>query len=257
MKKVVKKAWPALSAPALVFVCGSMLLTACSKDPEPVAPAADTASAASSSNNAQPTGLVKDPVKHAHTADVTKWMDQASKKTPAQIAQEEKLAREAKEKQAADAKKAMESKAAAPKTATSAIKETVTPIPAPAQATPAPVQTAAAAPATKAPEVAPATAAPAPVAKAPEPEQNTSLKLLNRVQPKYPTMAARAGIAEGSVSARLHVEADGRVSQVEILKARPAKMFDKEVIAAASQWKYAPISKAQTTVAEFSFKLDQ
>ncbi|MBC3935663.1 energy transducer TonB [Undibacterium rugosum] len=256
MKKLVNKAWPSMAAPALVFVCGSMLLSACSKDPAPVAPAADAASTANTASNiAQPTGLVKDPVKHAHTADVTKWMDQASKKTPAQIAQEEKLAREAKEKQAAEAKKAQESKTVAPKTVANTIKETVTPIPAPAQASPAPVQTAAAAAPAKAPEAAPVVVA-APVVKAPEPEQNTALKLLNKVQPKYPTAAARAGIAEGSVSARLHVETDGRVSQVEILKARPTKIFDKEVIAAAGQWKYAPVSKAQTTVAEFSFKLD-
>jgi protein TonB len=117
------------------------------------------------------------------------------------------------------------------------------PAPAPVQAAPAPVQVAAASPAPK-------------PAAAPEPEKSNVLKLLSNPAPKYPTAAARAGITEGAVSARLHIEPDGRVSQVEILKARPTKVFDKEVIAAASQWKYAPIAKGQTIVTEFNFKYD-
>jgi len=47
-----------------------------------------------------PTGIAKSRMLHKDQhADVTKWMDQASTKTPAQIALEAKLARELKEAQ--------------------------------------------------------------------------------------------------------------------------------------------------------------
>ncbi len=253
MKKAGEYSRKGIPSLAITSVLAACLLTACSKDPQPQAAPEETASAPA--NPDQPTGLVKNPVKHGHVADVTQWMDKAGTKTPQQIAAEERAAKEAKEKAekaAQEAKKAQEAKAAPAKPA---IRETVTPVtpapqaaapaPAPVQAAPAPVQVAAAAPAPS----------PKPAA-APEPEKSNVLKLLSNPAPKYPTAAARAGITEGAVSARLHIEPDGRVSQVEILKARPTKVFDKEVIAAASQWKYAPIAKSQTIVTEFNFKYD-
>ncbi|MBR7793031.1 energy transducer TonB [Undibacterium sp. FT147W] len=250
MNKVVQQPAHKRRASAFAILCTGVLITACSKTPPPEEPPKETAASAASGE--MPTGLVKNPVNHGHVADVTKWMDQASNKTAAQIAQEEKLLKEAKEKekekQALEAKRAQESKAP-PAKPTPVAREVLAAASTPAP-TPAPVVTK---PVEAAPVVA---AAPAPVvAKAAEPERIV-LKLLNSVQPKYPASAARAGVTEGVVSAKIHVEPDGKVSQVEILKARPPRHFDKEVIATVMQWKYAPISRAQTTVTEFNFKID-
>ncbi|HTD05857.1 energy transducer TonB, partial [Undibacterium sp.] len=113
-----------------------------------------------------------------------------------------------------------------------------------------------------APKIAEVTAS-APVAVMPKaaapaaaPAEQNMLKLLTSTQPNFPGAAARAGLTEGMVSARLHVDTDGKVSHVDIIKAVPAKYFDKEVVAAASSWKYAPVSSPQTKVLEFHFKLE-
>jgi len=233
-------------AALLSLCCTVALLTACSKAPPEEAPPTSTPP---SYSGPAPTGLVKNPVSHDRVADVTKWMDKASSKTPAQIAQEEKLAKEAKE---AKEKLALEAKKMPVKTAP-AMKDT----PVPTAVAAAPVSTPVA---TKAPEpapvvaAAPTTPAPAP-AKAAEPER-VVLKLLSSVQPKFPGTALRSGVTEGVVSARLLIEPDGKVSKVEIVKARPTKYFDKEVIAAASQWRYAPIPRQSTAMLEFNFHMD-
>ena len=80
--------------------------------------------------------------------------------------------------------------------------------------------------------------------------------MIAKEQPKYPRTAAQDGVTSGLVTAQVSIETDGRVSKVEIIKATPRKYFDKAVIAAAMQWKYAPISKPMTTTLEFNFKLD-
>jgi TonB family protein len=198
-----------------------------------------------------PTGLVKNPVNHGHVADVTKWMDQASNKTAAQIAQEEKLLKEAKEKekekQALEAKRAQESK---------------TP-----PAKPSPVARevlAAASPRLPRRTCRDETGRSSPGCRC-SPGSGCCkssrarahrIKTAEQCSTEIPASAARAGVTEGVVSAKIHVEPDGKVSQVEILKARPPRHFDKEVIATVMQWKYAPISRAQTTVTEFNFKID-
>lgn len=237
----------AMQRSLISMCCAAALLGACSKSAPPAEQASSPASApAEAQAGAAPTGLVKNPVRHSQVADVTQWMDQASTKTAAQLAQEEKLAREKLAQEAA--RKAQEQKQLSAKPA-STVKETVL-----AQPAPAPVQQKAPEPqvvVAKAPEPAPA---PAPV-KAAEPEKIV-FKLVNGTQPKFPNSALRAGYSEGNVSARLHVDPDGKVAQVEILKAKPAKYFDKEVVAAVSQWKYAPIARASTTTVEFSFHLD-
>jgi len=205
-----------------------------------------------------PTGIVKRAGNKDHS-DVTKWMDMASTKSPAQIAKEEKAAKDAKEAQEAklakeakaaqDAKLAQEAKALADakqiaaKAREAAKQVAVAPIEKPLEVN---------LPSTIAAAPAKATTLPSAGATAAE---VAALKVISSVQPKYPSNAAREGILEGVVSARIHIETDGRVSQVEILKANPNRYFGKEVIAAVSQWRYSPIAKPQTTLMEFAFKL--
>ncbi|MFZ6844156.1 TonB family protein [Undibacterium sp. RuTC16W] len=241
MNKVVQNEIRKFCVLLFNLFCISMFITACQKA-SPREEAASTPPAAAEPISSQPTGLVKNAIRHTEeTADVTKWMDQASTKTAAQIALEEKQAKDAK-----DAKLAAEAKALAAKTAINSrdsVKAAATTI---AQ-TPAVVQKAVEVPAA-APIVAVAAPKPAP---APEP---VTLKLLSSVQPRFPKSAEKLGIVEGTVSARLHIETDGKVSSVDILQAKPAKHFPPEVIAAVTQWKYAPISSPQTKILEFNFK---
>lgn len=234
------------------LLSSALLCAACSKSPDPEQTSTDQPPPPASTAEA-PTGLVKNPIKLSDTADATKWMDMASTKTAAQIAKEAKDARDAKDaKDAKEAKEAKEAREA--KLATEAREAKEAKLAAEARAL--------AAKAKEVPKVA--EAAPAPLAVAPKPvaaavqapPEQLTLKLLSGSQPNYPRDAARTGVLSGTVSARLHVETDGKVSKVEIVKAKPPRQFDREVMAAAAQWKYAPISKPLTTIVEFNFKLD-
>ncbi|MFZ6767348.1 energy transducer TonB [Undibacterium sp. Di26W] len=252
MKTVVHNKRGKLSILTLSMLACVLLNTACQKSPSETAASTPETPA---SNAPMPTGLVKNPVKHSDTADVTKWMDMASNKTAAQIAKEEKAAKEAKDaKAAADAKALADAKAAADaKLLASKAREPVKVAPA-VVAAPVATKPVDIPPPVVAAAASKAAPTPAPVAAAAT--ENNVLKVVSSVQPKYPNGAVRAGVTSGVVSARVHIDADGKVSQVDIVKANPPKHFDKEVIAAASQWKYAPISKPQTTMLEFNFKLD-
>lgn len=234
--------------------CTVTLVSACQKSPAPEEPAGATIETTSDGITTQPTGLVKAPVPQTgQTKDVNKWLDQFSAKTSAQIAQEEKQIKDA--KLAQDAKLAAEAKAREAKASASQRDASRT---ATAALTVAPVATA------KTPEVV----APSPVSAvaavtpkplpspAPEVAEPSPLKLLTSVQPSFPRGAIRANITEGVVNARIHIGTDGKVSQVDIVKAKPARHFDQEVITAAMQWKYAPISSPQTRVMEFHFNRD-
>lgn len=64
----------------------------------------------------------------------------------------------------------------------------------------------------------------------------------HRIEPKYPVEAAKAG-TEGSVVLRFDVEADGSVSHVEVVNAKPAYTFDKSAKTALQQWRYKASNK--------------
>ena len=257
MNKVVKNHWFQVFSVTISLLCVGSLMSGCSKN-APVEESKEASAASSASApTAQPTGLVKNPVKNSKVVDVTQWMDQASTKTAAQIAQEEKLAKEkkdAKEKQLLDAKRLAESKPQNIKNEASSAVATA-PSPAPKTTETKPAEPTPVAVSTPPPPIA--SAAPAPAPKANATPERVVLKLVNNVQPKFPISAAKAGVTEGVVSARVHIETDGKVSKVEILKANPTRTFEKEVISAVSQWKYAPVPTPQTAVLEFSFKSEQ
>lgn len=237
----------------LVCIGFAVFISGCQKNEQPettAAPAATTAATnepAPEAASSAPTGLVKSATRHTEeTANVTKWWDIAEKKTAAQIARDEKLAKEAKElKLAQEAKQAQEAKILAAKAAVN-VREpakvaVITPTPVVAKTVEAPTP------------VAVAKIAPPPVQAAPE---SDVLKLISNMQPVFPVAAAKAGLTQGSVSARIFIEKNGNVSKVEVLDAKPRKYFDKEVVASLLTWKYAPISNPQTKIVEFNFKAD-
>lgn len=227
----------------------ALSLGACQKTPE-TPTKTETAASEPETSASMPTGIVQNAVKHTHeTADVTKWLDQAGTKSAERIAAEEKQARElkqAQEKAAQEAKAAQDAKAAALLAAKA--RETAKTAPPPPQVlAPKPVEI---------PVVAPTVTKTAPTPTAPAAPEPVLLKLISSVQPKFPIAAAREGLTQGTVTARMFIDTNGSISKVEIVNAQPKKIFDKEVIAAALQWKYAPVSSPQVNVVQFNFKLE-
>ncbi|MFZ6843297.1 energy transducer TonB [Undibacterium sp. RuTC16W] len=221
----------------LCFFCTIAILTACQK--KSVTESASSTASNSSQAPSAPTGLVKNAIRHTEeTADVTRWMEMASTKTPAQLAEE------AKQKQLKDTLSERELKSA-PEAKSPDIKSV--PLHDQPKSLPAvAVQLSAATAASNVQKMPqPAALPPAPVLPPATTLPTTSVqpvldlvvpKLISGTPPAFPAAAVLAGVTEGSVSARLSIGIDGKVTQVEILKARPVKVFDKEVIAAASQW---------------------
>ena len=60
--------------------------------------------------------------------------------------------------------------------------------------------------------------------------------------------ASKKGISTGVVKAKLSIEADGKVSDVEIVEAEPKRVFDRAVKAALMEWKFEPGEKTSHEV---------
>lgn len=72
------------------------------------------------------------------------------------------------------------------------------------------------------------------------------LRSLSTPAPKYPAEAQRAG-QSGEVQLEFTVGTDGSVSDVRVIKATPARVFDREAIAAVRRWRFQPISAPLVT----------
>jgi protein TonB len=79
---------------------------------------------------------------------------------------------------------------------------------------------------------------------------------IERVEPVYPREAIRDNISSGKVVARLQVDEKGLVTNVTIVEANPRRVFDREVIRALSQWKFAPEGDRYIAEIEISFVLN-
>jgi protein TonB len=114
----------------------------------------------------------------------------------------------------------------------------VAPAAAAAEPPPAPIQVAVAAPA----------AAP------PRPTVAAELKAVSRDAPDFPREAIVAGVKGGVVTARIHVEANGKVSAVDILAGQPPHVFDRTVRNALSRWQFEPMAAGRTSDVEVNFQ---
>lgn len=99
-----------------------------------------------------------------------------------------------------------------------------------------------------APVAAPVQAAP------PQPSVRRNFAASHRVEPAFPEKARKSGI-DGTVVAHVVVQPDGSVSEVRIVSARPARLFDKEVVRALMQWKFNPEPAGFIGEYEITFKL--
>jgi TonB family protein len=78
----------------------------------------------------------------------------------------------------------------------------------------------------------------------------------HRIEPKYPVGAARAG-TEGSVVLKFDVIGDGSVTNVEVVNAKPAHIFDKAAVTALKQWRYKANDKVtKNLLVQLDFLMD-
>ena len=100
----------------------------------------------------------------------------------------------------------------------------------------------------------PSPVAATPQAAAPQPAVRRNFAANHRVEPAYPDKARARGIG-GTVVAHVMVQPDGAVSEVRIVSANPARLFDREVVRALMQWKFNPEPAGFIGEYEITFKL--
>lgn len=93
-------------------------------------------------------------------------------------------------------------------------------------------------PAPPPPPQQPVVTAPPPPPAAPVGETRPA-RPLRQVQPGYPPDAARRR-QEGWVELSFTIGVDGRVTDVQVVRSQPARVFDREAISAMQQWTFEP-----------------
>jgi periplasmic protein TonB len=96
----------------------------------------------------------------------------------------------------------------------------------------------------------------APASAAPRPTLATELKAVSRDAPDFPREAIMAGVKSGVVNARIHVDASGKVSSVDILGGQPSHVFDRAVRNALSRWQFEPMAAGRTSDVDVNFQRD-
>ena len=100
-------------------------------------------------------------------------------------------------------------------------------------------------------------AAAAPASTAARPAVATELKAISREPPEFPREAAADGVKNGAVNARLHVDARGNVTRVDILGSQPPKVFDRAVRKALLHWRFEPIASGNPADLEVEVKFQR
>jgi len=86
-----------------------------------------------------------------------------------------------------------------------------------------------------------AVAPPANTSPAPAPGSRSQARipqLIQRPPPRYPPLAERRRI-EGEVELEFTIAADGSVTDIEVIRAEPEGIFEREAIGALQRWRYA------------------
>ncbi len=96
-----------------------------------------------------------------------------------------------------------------------------------------------------------AAAAAARPATAPAASAN-NLRAVSTPAPRYPPEALRAGTS-GDVLVEITVGTDGSVTNARVLRANPARVFDREALNAVKRWKFEPVSAPVTTRRTLAF----
>jgi periplasmic protein TonB len=110
---------------------------------------------------------------------------------------------------------------------------------------------------TATPPVAPPVIAPPAPPAPPKPavRKQSSLTQISGDPPTYPREAIRAGIDHGHVVAWLSIDEKGLVTDVQIRESSPPHTFDREVIRALKEWKFAPDGTRYIGEVDINFNL--
>ena len=89
-------------------------------------------------------------------------------------------------------------------------------------------------------------------AAAPKPAAAPTLRAVSTPAPRYPADALRSGTS-GEVLVELSIGTDGSVTDARVLRATPARTFDREALNAVRRWKFEPINSPTTTRRTLAF----
>jgi protein TonB len=84
------------------------------------------------------------------------------------------------------------------------------------------------------------------------PAAAAALRAISTPAPRYPADALRAGTS-GEVLVEITVGTDGSVTSSRVLRATPARIFDREALNAVKRWKFEPVGAPVTTRRTLSF----
>ena len=79
-----------------------------------------------------------------------------------------------------------------------------------------------------------------------------TLRPISTPAPRYPADALRSGTS-GEVLVEITVGTDGSVTNARVLRATPARIFDREALGAVKKWKFEPVSAPTTTRRTLAF----
>lgn len=228
---------------SVLLSAGIFLLGACSKT-EPPKPRSDAAAPVAKAPATTEPDAQLAPRKHVdYMAGLKNSKDESKAVT------REELERSAKQVvQSAEATKAAAAARSEPPKAPENRAPVIAPAPAPVIQTPPPAPVAAPRPAPAEDVVAKAP----PTAAAPAP--SVTVTPISRTAPDFPREAVRSGIDSGTVRARLTIDSGGNVSNVQIVEARPARVFDRSVRETLSKWKFNTGADGRTYDTEVEFK---
>lgn len=86
--------------------------------------------------------------------------------------------------------------------------------------------------------------------------QASTPKIVKKVPPEFPKEAAQQSITSGTVKAKMSIDAEGKVTGVDIVEAEPRRVFDKAVTRALMDWRFEPSGEKQSHEVKLVFKND-
>jgi protein TonB len=104
------------------------------------------------------------------------------------------------------------------------------------------------------PEARPAPAPPPePAETKPRPAPTLAAVPVSRAAVEFPVAAYAKNIESGTVKARLTIDAEGRVTSVQVLEARPRRYFDEEAARSLKLWRFNAGADNRTYDVEIAF----
>ena len=73
-----------------------------------------------------------------------------------------------------------------------------------------------------------------------------ALRAVSTPAPRYPPEALRSG-TQGEVLVEITVGTDGSVTNARVVRATPARVFDREALNAVRRWRFEPLDAPVTT----------